>query len=150
MSQIFPYLAVDQTTGHVAIAWYDPRNDDGGADSMENTEDEAFLAISTDLGVTFPQAPAADAASFPRSTAISHGDYLGVDFHGGIAYVAWADNSNSTGDNPDHLGNPEAHCLSDGVPCMDIYVPEPGSAMQLMAGTAAVLGLASRRSRRRR
>jgi hypothetical protein len=32
---------------------------------------------------------------------IDFGDYTGLAFHAGIAMPAWADNSNSTGDNPD-------------------------------------------------
>jgi len=29
------------------------------------------------------------------------GDYLGLDFNNGVFHPAWADDSNSTGDNPD-------------------------------------------------
>src|SRR5207244_6003628 len=29
-SQFTPWLDIDQSTGNVAIAWYDTRNDDGG------------------------------------------------------------------------------------------------------------------------
>ena len=32
---------------------------------------------------------------------IDFGDYTALAFYGGIAYPAWADNSNSTGTNPD-------------------------------------------------
>jgi len=39
---------------------------------------------------------AADAAN-----QVDYGDYTGLAFIGGVAHPAWADNSNSTGDNPD-------------------------------------------------
>ena len=32
---------------------------------------------------------------------IDYGDYTGLDFTHGVLYPTWADNSNSTGDNPD-------------------------------------------------
>jgi hypothetical protein len=34
------------------------------------------------------------------STTFDYGDYSGLAFHGGTFYPCWADNSNSTGDNP--------------------------------------------------
>jgi len=135
-SQFFPHVAVDQTTGHVAIGWQDPRNDDGGSDGTPNTETENYLAISTDSGATFANAAAADGFSKSTDTQTSHGDYEGVAFHNGIAYMAWADNSNTTGDNPD----PDC---GGGAPCMDIYVPEPTRSLQHLAGVAALLALAA-------
>ena len=33
------------------------------------------------------------------------GDYVGLDFYDSVLYPCWADNSNSTGDNPDGTGN---------------------------------------------
>jgi hypothetical protein len=37
------------------------------------------------------------------SLALSVGDYIGLSYFGGIERPAWADNSNSTGTNPDGL-----------------------------------------------
>ena len=70
----------------------------------------------------------------------SHGDYEGVAFHDRIAYMVWADNSNSA------LDNPDPDC-GERSPCMDVYVPEPGSSLQLLAGIAALLAIGTLRSR---
>jgi len=104
-SQFFPHVAVDQSTGQVIVAWYDPRNDDGGTDATPNSETEVFAAISTDGGDNFPNMVVSDGFSRTIDLETSHGDYLGVDIRGGIAHVAWVDNSNNTGDNP-NLGTP--------------------------------------------
>jgi hypothetical protein len=37
----------------------------------------------------------------PASRIWTDGDYTGLDFFDGKLYPVWADNSNSTGDNPD-------------------------------------------------
>jgi hypothetical protein len=47
-------LAVDQSTGNVAISWYDARNDTGvGGDAVVNTDVQYFAAISRDFGLTW-------------------------------------------------------------------------------------------------
>jgi hypothetical protein len=35
------------------------------------------------------------------ANGVQYGDYTGLTFHAGRFYPSWADNSNSTGDNPD-------------------------------------------------
>jgi hypothetical protein len=140
-SQFFPHVAVDQTTGNVAIGWQDPRNDEGGSDGTPNTETEAYLGISADGGETFLNVAAAHGFSKSTDVQTSHGDYQGVAFHGGTAYMAWADNSNSAGDNPD------LDCTAGTARCMDIYVPEPGRALQQLAGVVALPAFGAMRSR---
>jgi hypothetical protein len=149
-SQFFPHVAVDQTTGLVAVAWHDPRNDDGGVDGIPNTETEVYAAISADGGNYFHELPVSSgfsrASDLPSEIETSHGDYLGVAFHDDNIHVAWVDNSNSAGDNPD-AGSPPG---CDPVLCMDAYtgripLPEPGSAMSSLAGVVVLWGLAMRR-----
>jgi len=99
-SQFLPRIAVDQTTGFVGVSWYDARN------SPDNSTAKFFGAISFDGGLTFGtnfristgtsnQAPAGGPGD------LDYGDYTGLAFHDGGLHPVWADNSNSSGDNPD-------------------------------------------------
>ena len=63
-----------------------------------------FMAFSTDGGASFgPNIQVAEAASNAAAAqnGIGYGDYTGLAFTAGVAHPAWADNSNSTADNPD-------------------------------------------------
>jgi hypothetical protein len=141
-SQFFPHVAVDQTTGTVAVVWHDPRNDDGGSDSTANTETEVFAAISTD-GRYFHEILVSDGSTRATNLQTSHGDYLGVAFHDDNIHVAWVDNSRDPASTP-----PEC----DPVPCMDAYtgripLPEPDPSVSLLVAGAALCGLSRRRAR---
>jgi hypothetical protein len=111
-SQFWPRLKVDPTTGNVAVSWYDCRNDTGSGpgdtDGVPNDDAEMFATISFNGGVSF--LPNQQVAAGPSSAIANpnngneYGDYTGLAFVGGTFYPAWADNSNSTGTNPDgHL-----------------------------------------------
>jgi len=108
-SQFFPKIALDPTTGAVAIAWMDCRNDSGSGqndrDSAANTDAQVYAAVTTDGGVTFATNVRISAGStnakLQSDTGNEFGDYIGIAYHGGKFYPAWPDNSNSTGDNPD-------------------------------------------------
>ncbi len=104
-SQFLPHISLDQTNGMIAVTWYDARN------SAANNTAQYFGAFSTDGGATF-------GANFQISTGTSnqansiaalkktdYGDYTGNAFVDGRLVPAWADNSNSTGDNPDGATN---------------------------------------------
>lgn len=103
-SQFLPTLAVDPASGAVGVAWYDARNDPA------NTKVQLFAAFSTNGGVSFmPNVQvSAGATSAPASepppsglTPLGLGDFIKAAFLKGNFYVVWADNSNSTHDNPD-------------------------------------------------
>ncbi|HEY2589372.1 MAG TPA: sialidase family protein [Tepidisphaeraceae bacterium] len=116
-SQFFPRIAVDPTTGLVGISWYDGRNDTGdpsaggGTDTTADNEAQVYAAVGTPTatGVDF------SAPNFPVTTAFSKasaspdandfGDYTGLAFYGGVLRPTWADNSDSTGDNPNGADN---------------------------------------------
>jgi Ca2+-binding RTX toxin-like protein len=103
-SQFLPYLAVDSTTGNLIVTWYDARND------PVNDEDVQYWgAISEDGGATFtPNFQISEGSSFAGSVddpSFEFGDYSWVDFTHGLALPVWADNSNSTGNNPDGTGS---------------------------------------------
>lgn len=110
-SQFFQSIAVDPVTGAVFLGWYDARNDLGdgnGADTdnAPNTDVEYFGTISTDGGLTWDTNVRISDGSSNQIRDLfdpgnDFGDYTGVAAYGGVGYAVWADNSNSTSDNPD-------------------------------------------------
>jgi BNR/Asp-box repeat protein len=109
MSQFLPKLSLDPTTGNLAVVWHDARADlgtGGSGDTNRAPNDDARLwgAFSTDGGASFgANVPISvgTSNSHDSGNGIDYGDYIGVSFYGGVAHPAWADNSNSTGTNPD-------------------------------------------------
>jgi hypothetical protein len=107
-SQFLPKIALDPTNGKIAVGWYDARNDlglgrPGDTDGIPNNDAQFFGAFSTD-GTSFTrniQISAGTSNSHDSQNGIDYGDYTGLAYYGGIAHPAWADNSNSTGNNPD-------------------------------------------------
>jgi hypothetical protein len=107
-SQFMPKISLDQTTGQIAVVWYDSRNDlgaggPGDTDGVPNTDAQFWGAFSSD-GVSFTpnfQISAGTSNSSVSGNGIDYGDYDGLSFYGGVAHPAWSDNSNSTGNNPD-------------------------------------------------
>src|SRR5438034_2215250 len=108
-SQFLPKIALDPTSGNLAVVWYDSRNDlgaggPGDTDGVPNDDAQFWGAFSTNDGQTFTkniQISAGTSNSHDSGNGIDYGDYTGLSFYGGIAHPAWADNSNSTGNNPD-------------------------------------------------
>lgn len=100
-SQFLPRIALDQTTGDLAISFYDCRNSSG------NNTPQFWASVSTDGGATFwPNVKISTGTSSALATPVSvsgfdFGDYTGLAFHGNVFYPCWGDNSNSTADNPD-------------------------------------------------
>lgn len=107
-SQFNPAIEVDQTTGRVAISWYDCRNDRGqggigDTNGVPNDDAMEYAALSTNGGVTWSKnvrIAARASNSADAFSSIDYGDYESMAFFGGDLYPAWADNSNTTGDNP--------------------------------------------------
>jgi len=110
-SQVNPAIALDQTSGAIAVSWYDARNDlgDGGpgdTDGIPNDDVQIWATFSTDGGATFvPNFQVSEGTSNSSvevtGSGFNFGDYTHDAFHAGRFYPAWSDNSNSTGDNPD-------------------------------------------------
>src|SRR5438128_657165 len=76
----------------------------GDTDGVPNDDAQFWGAFSTDGGRTFTtnsQISAGTSNSHDSGNGIDYGDYTGLSFYGGIAHPAWADNSNSTRNNPD-------------------------------------------------
>ncbi len=108
-SQYNPAIALDQSSGDVAVSWYDTRNDlgnggSGDTDGIPNDDYEIWATDSTNGGTSWAPnfrvsqgtSNAIDANSF-----FDVGDYTHAAFVAGSFWPAWSDNSNSTGDNPD-------------------------------------------------
>ena len=108
-SQFLPKIALDPTTGDLAVVWYDSRNDlgtggPGDTDGIANDDAQLWGAFSTNGGVSFGpniQISAGTSNSHDSGNGIDYGDYTGLAFYAGTAHPAWSDNSNSTGTNPD-------------------------------------------------
>jgi hypothetical protein len=100
-SQFLPRIALDQTTGYLAISFYDCRNSSG------NNTAEYWATASLDGGASvLPNVKVSGGMSSANVTAVStykfdFGDYSGLAFYGGVFYPCWGDNSNSTGNNPE-------------------------------------------------
>ena len=107
-SQFLPKIALDQTTGKLAVVWYDARNDlgtggPGDTDGLPNTDAQFWGAFSSD-GQTFTpnlQISVGTSNAPDSGNGIDYGDYSGLAYDAGVAHPAWADNSNSTAANPD-------------------------------------------------
>ena len=101
-SHFLPSIAIDQSTGNIAIGWYDTRNDATGVKT------EFFTALSGDGGQTFSanvmvsrgQSNAADPQLHPFGRDFQYGNYTGMAFQQGIFSPAWSDNSAGLLDNP--------------------------------------------------
>jgi len=107
-SQFLPRMAMDPATGHLVVGWHDARLDDGDGvydtDGRVNSDAMYALSFSADGGTTWttPQMVSQGASNAKASgNGIDFGDYTGIAFAFGTAHPAWADNSDSTGDNPD-------------------------------------------------
>ena len=108
-AQFNPRMSLDQTTGNVAVSFYDSRNDlglggPGDTDGIRNDDAQFFAAASTNGGLSFSrnvQVSEGTSNAADAHNGVEFGDYSGMAFTHGALYPAWADNSNSTGDNPD-------------------------------------------------
>src|SRR5436309_5456512 len=104
-SQFLPYVALDPTTGTVAVGFHDCRNDDGvnGTNMIPNDDAEYYGTFSTDGGATWAPNQRLS-GGFSNATAsgngIDFGDYVGLSALMGKLYTLWADNANCDGTNP--------------------------------------------------
>jgi hypothetical protein len=96
VSHFYPSLAVDPTTGDVAIGWYDARFD------LLNDQQTVFETaiydpvtehISANVAATGFTSNAAAPDLDPVSEKNQYGDYTSVAFENGLVHLVWADNS---------------------------------------------------------
>ena len=101
-SEFFPSIAVDQSSGNLAVSWYDTRND------PNNVKTQIFGAVSNNGGASFlPDVLLSDGTSNAANPLLSgiarnvqYGEYTGATFAGGVFYPIWADNSTELVGNP--------------------------------------------------
>jgi hypothetical protein len=139
-SRFNPSIAVDQTTGNVAVAWYDARLATANNANLVTL----FVAVSDNGGARFSDnTPVSGKSDSTKSTpllgrALGFGDYAkDASFSGGVCYPVWADNSNSD------LTNPPEKLGGKLYRQMDIYtaqiVVNPGKRARADDGAAPAL-----------
>jgi hypothetical protein len=101
-------IALDQTSGAVAVSWYDTRNDpgsgNGDTNGLPNDDTQIWATYSTNGGASFAPNFRVSRGTSNATAAQSffdYGDYTHAAFQSGSFYPAWSDNSNSAGGNPD-------------------------------------------------
>jgi hypothetical protein len=86
--QYYPWLTVDQTTGHVYSVFYDSRN-------VNNDSAEVYIARSIDGGTTFENIKVSDAKFKPKPISGLaggyQGDYIGIAALNNTVWPYWAD-----------------------------------------------------------
>lgn len=110
-SQFFSWLDVDDSTGNLAVGWYDTRDDNdnvqsgGELNAVANDEVFYYAAYSVAGGLSWSSdIRVSDGLSSAFVVdGVHYGDYTGLVFADGTIHMTWADNSNSTGDNPGPL-----------------------------------------------
>ncbi len=102
-SHFMPQIAVDQSTGNVAVAWYDARNA-GPADDIV----QIYAAVSINGGLSFSANVPISAGSSGAALAEQanndpndFGDYYRMTYVNGVIHPIWADNSAGLFGNPD-------------------------------------------------
>jgi hypothetical protein len=140
-SQFLPAIAVDQTTGDVAVVWHDPRDDDDVLPEFPNDETHLYFAALFDGDMEFqPNLRISSGLSKATSSVNSQAEYLGIAFAPGrefspaSAYPIWVDNS------------PTQVSMD---PFTARVLPEPSVGTQMLAGVIALMGLSALRSRTR-
>jgi len=83
-SQYLPNLAIDQTTGDLAVIYYDRR------ESENNLFNDVYLALSTDGSETFKEIKLNTWIAPPHGKTSFSGDYIDIDFHNGRIATVWA------------------------------------------------------------
>ena len=113
-SQFLPKISTNPLSGNVAVCWHDARS------SGTNDHMEEFCSMATPTGATpsfFANGQIGDALSSNDGSSppvfgqadIQFGDYSGLAYFQGRLHPIWADDSNSTGDNPDGAGRYDAY-----------------------------------------
>lgn len=114
MSQFFPWVDVDQSSGNIAVSWYDARNDSfnkktqifaafsntGGASFQPNFQVSQNSTQFTNSSVNFSDESSADNANFNPN---QYGDYAQIAFLNGVAHPMWCDSRNFFPSNTSNL-----------------------------------------------
>ena len=100
-SRFLPALALDPTSGDVAVSWYDTRATRGtGAQYFVAVSHDGELTFASNLAVSLGISDPNRAQSPSPAHDFAYGDYSGLAFVGGHLWPAWADNSAALPENP--------------------------------------------------
>ena len=121
-SQFLPRIFVDPTTSYISVCWHDSRN------SPTNTAMQEFCTIAPPTGaapVFEPNLQVGDGLSTSNGAGIEFGDYSGLTYLSGTIHPAWADTSNSTGNNPNGTSNFDAYTdrVTGGTNAPQVQIP---------------------------
>ncbi|MEM8964028.1 MAG: sialidase family protein [Acidobacteriota bacterium] len=104
-SQFLPRIASNTLSGNIAVCWHDARNSPGNNTMQEyctiatpTPPTPVFMAnglVSDGVATGTGSSPPA-----PGQADIQYGDYHGMTYFQGRVHPIWADDSNSTGNNP--------------------------------------------------
>ena len=83
-SQYLPNIALDQTTGHLAIVYYDRRT------GINNVFSDVYVSVSEDGGESFMDYRFNDKLNGHVGKESFSGDYIDIDFHDGIISAIWS------------------------------------------------------------
>jgi len=118
--QYFPWITCDPITGNLSVIFYDDRN-------VGATEVEAWVANSTDGGLTWSDNRVSDVsftpAPIPGLAGGYMGDYLGISARDGQVYPVWSDNRSGevlAYTSPYILGPVVSPCMPDLVITADV------------------------------
>jgi len=131
--QFFPWLSVS-SSGLVGVSWLDRRDD------PTNLSYEAFAAVSSDGGATFPNLQIASASSNPNNDGFKSafmGDYTGNVWNstGTTLYASWMDSRNGAS-MQDEVGG---RIGTGSVPAWNFACsPNVGASSNQLNGVAAV------------
>lgn len=136
-SQFLPRVAVDPTSGLLAASWYDCRNDDGlgGAGDRlagANNDVQFYASVSFDGGEHWAPNVRVSAGTSTESASPNpndFADYTALTFYNGTFHPVWADNSNSTADNPDGATRMEIYTARVTVTAGTPFLVDAGTAV---------------------
>lgn len=136
-SQFLPRVAVDPTSGLLAVCWYDCRNDNGlgGAGNRlagANNDVQFYASVSFDAGGHWAPNMRISAGTSTESASPNpsdFADYTALTFYNGTFHPVWADNSNSTGDNPDGATRMELYTARVTVTAGTPFLVDAGTAV---------------------
>jgi hypothetical protein len=97
-SQFLPRIAIDDSSGNIAVCWHDCRN------STDNRAVQVFCTSATPADETpqfLPSVAISDGSSVSYGYGYEFGDYWGLEYLNGVAYPIWASTSDKILDNPD-------------------------------------------------
>jgi hypothetical protein len=140
-----PTVAVDQSNGHVSMAWYDRR--DSTDPTIPNYLYRTYYSQSTDGGATFlpQQIAVANRQSDPTIDCNGTGDYMQMVAVDGVAHPFWADTRNIV--NGNHIDQIFTAPVQDFAPINNWFEPNPptvpsgrtGAAMAYMQSSGQIV-----------